>query len=194
MPVGADAAVCCDLQQQAAPSLRFQLPSEPNTYVDLVDDEDVQLMFDEWADYTSNGRHSTAKLHIFVDWQHKDARAGRESNASAQLQRPTADVLHQDVRGGAVTESPTGPHSTGSPLPRGATAQHCLTPGHWRVVMCCIAVDDSKWLPGIFAQHGFAWHLLSMNSLGTHNVIYAMCSALQYMLQDWQCRNASLQG
>lgn len=27
--------------------LKYQLPSEPRMYVDLVDDEDVQLMFDE---------------------------------------------------------------------------------------------------------------------------------------------------
>lgn len=27
--------------------LKYQLPSEPHMYVDLVDDEDVQLMFDE---------------------------------------------------------------------------------------------------------------------------------------------------
>ncbi|KAK9790346.1 hypothetical protein WJX73_008358 [Symbiochloris irregularis] len=115
--------------QQAAPSLRFQLPSEPNTYVDLVDDEDVQLMFDEWADYTSNGRHSTAKLHIFVDWQHKDARTGRES--LSQMQRPSADPIHHDARPGAIVESPTGPHSTGSPVPRAESSQELgSTAGH----------------------------------------------------------------
>lgn len=27
--------------------LKYQLPSDPNVYVDLLDDEDVQLMFDE---------------------------------------------------------------------------------------------------------------------------------------------------
>ena len=27
--------------------LKYQLPSEPNVYVDLLDDEDVSLMFDE---------------------------------------------------------------------------------------------------------------------------------------------------
>jgi len=29
------------------PHLKYQLPSEPHMYVDLVDDEDVVLMFDE---------------------------------------------------------------------------------------------------------------------------------------------------
>jgi hypothetical protein len=27
--------------------LKYQLPSDPSVYVDLLDDEDVQLMFDE---------------------------------------------------------------------------------------------------------------------------------------------------
>lgn len=27
--------------------LKYQLPSDPTVYVDLLDDEDVQLMFDE---------------------------------------------------------------------------------------------------------------------------------------------------
>ena len=47
------------------PQLRFQLPHERNTYVDLVDGEDVQLMFDEWADFTSSpGYISSAKLQV----------------------------------------------------------------------------------------------------------------------------------
>ena len=34
-------------------------------YVDLVDDEDVQLMFDEWADYLSSPDFvSSAKLQV----------------------------------------------------------------------------------------------------------------------------------
>jgi hypothetical protein len=30
-----------------AMDLKYQLPSDPTVYVDLLDDEDVQLMFDE---------------------------------------------------------------------------------------------------------------------------------------------------
>ena len=47
------------------PQLRFQLPNERNTYVDLVDDEDVQLMFDEWADYVASPECvSSSKLQV----------------------------------------------------------------------------------------------------------------------------------
>lgn len=52
-------------------NLKYQLPGSNNLYVDLVDDEDVKLMFDEWADYLAEeGKASrNAKLHIYIDWQ-----------------------------------------------------------------------------------------------------------------------------
>lgn len=37
-------------------------------YVDLVDDEDTQLMFDDWHDYSSANKNAS-KLHFFVDWR-----------------------------------------------------------------------------------------------------------------------------
>ena len=50
---------------------KYQLPGSNCTYVDLVDDEDVKLMFDEWADWLQEeGKASrNAKLHIYIDWQ-----------------------------------------------------------------------------------------------------------------------------
>ena len=101
------------------PSLRFQLPSEPNTYVDLVDDEDVTLMFDEWADYVSGGRHSSAKLHIFVDLQQKGG-SGRESvnpTPSAAAGRARASVGSDDYSPGALAKAAASPpvSSSGSP-------------------------------------------------------------------------------
>ena len=50
---------------------KFQLPGSTNMYVDLVDDEDVKLMFDEWADYlAAEGKGArSAKLHIYIDYQ-----------------------------------------------------------------------------------------------------------------------------
>ena len=46
-------------------SLRFQLPQERGTYVDLVDNEDVQLMFDEWQEYADQpSTASSAKLQV----------------------------------------------------------------------------------------------------------------------------------
>lgn len=50
---------------------KYQLPGSSCLYVDLVDDEDVKLMFDEWADWLrEEGKASrNAKLHVFIDWQ-----------------------------------------------------------------------------------------------------------------------------
>ena len=50
---------------------KYQLPGSNCTYVDLVDDEDVKLMFDEWADWLQEeGKASrNAKLHVYIDWQ-----------------------------------------------------------------------------------------------------------------------------
>ena len=63
------------------PSIKYRLPSEPTMYVDLMDDEDTQLMFDEWNEYVhSEGRQSGAKLHLFVDWN----RASESEEGSLQ--------------------------------------------------------------------------------------------------------------
>lgn len=68
---------------------KYRLPSDPTVWVDLVDDDDVSLMFDEWEEAsndllarrsggssavaTSGGVNlpvrSQAKLHIFVQWR-----------------------------------------------------------------------------------------------------------------------------
>lgn len=55
---------------------KYQLPGSTNMYVDLVDDEDVKLMFDEWADYLeAEGKNArTAKLHIYIDYQSSSKR------------------------------------------------------------------------------------------------------------------------
>ena len=52
---------------------KYQLPGSNNTYVDLVDDEDVKLMFDEWAEYLEEQGKAArnAKLHIYVDYSEK---------------------------------------------------------------------------------------------------------------------------
>ena len=50
---------------------KYQLPGSTCTYIDLVDDEDVKLMFDEWAAWLQEEGKATrtAKLHVFIDWQ-----------------------------------------------------------------------------------------------------------------------------
>ncbi|KAL4431492.1 hypothetical protein ABPG75_006748 [Micractinium tetrahymenae] len=67
--------------------LRYKLPSEPGLFVDVVDDEDVRLMFEEYADWVAEGTGSLSgvlgrKLHIFVEWL-PPATAGRHSAESA---------------------------------------------------------------------------------------------------------------
>lgn len=51
--------------------MKYQLPGSRCTYIDLVDDEDVKLMFDEWAAWLQEEGKATrtAKLHVFIDWQ-----------------------------------------------------------------------------------------------------------------------------
>ncbi len=81
---------------------KYQLPGSSNLYVDLIDDEDVKLMFDEWADYLAEeGKASrNAKLHIYMDWQSKNrAEAGMHSgsqHAAASLDN-LSDVASADT-------------------------------------------------------------------------------------------------
>ncbi|KAL4419559.1 hypothetical protein ABPG77_006890, partial [Micractinium sp. CCAP 211/92] len=75
--------------------VRYKLPSEPGLFVDVVDDEDVRLMFEEYADWVAEGAGSMAgavgrKLHIFVEWL-SPAQAGATSAQSADF----------ELRGGA---------------------------------------------------------------------------------------------
>jgi hypothetical protein len=49
--------------------MKYQLPSNPSVYVDLVDDEDVRMMFDEWQEHMGIAVSPSLKLHIFVQWQ-----------------------------------------------------------------------------------------------------------------------------
>lgn len=51
-------------------ALKYQLPSDPSVYVDVVDDEDVSLMLDEWqeAAAAAGPGSSPGRLHIFVQW------------------------------------------------------------------------------------------------------------------------------
>ena len=77
-----DSFLQCPLVALQMSNTKYQLPGSSNLYVDLIDDEDVKLMFDEWADYLAEeGKVSrNAKLHIYMDWQSKNrAEAGMPS-------------------------------------------------------------------------------------------------------------------
>jgi hypothetical protein len=51
-------------------AMKYQLPSDPDVYVDVVDDEDVSLMLDEWREASAAAAPGTnpSRLHIFVQW------------------------------------------------------------------------------------------------------------------------------
>ena len=46
--------------------IKYQLPGG-NTFIDVLNDEDVTNMFEEWADYVQSEGKTTSKLHIFED-------------------------------------------------------------------------------------------------------------------------------
>jgi hypothetical protein len=50
--------------------MKYQLPSNPSVYVDVVDDEDVSLMLEEWREASATAPAGTnpSRLHIFVQW------------------------------------------------------------------------------------------------------------------------------
>ena len=48
--------------------LRYQLPSDPSLFVDIMDDEDVKLMFEEHAELRARQGPSAPKLRLYVQW------------------------------------------------------------------------------------------------------------------------------
>ncbi|PSC74633.1 serine threonine-kinase [Micractinium conductrix] len=71
--------------------VRYRLPSEPDMFVDIVDEEDVRLMFEEYHDWVeeglpgSGGNTGGRKLHIFVEWAPLQAAGAGVSDASADF-------------------------------------------------------------------------------------------------------------
>eukprot|EP00200_Dunaliella_tertiolecta_P013461 CAMPEP_0202394066 /NCGR_PEP_ID=MMETSP1127-20130417/93234_1 /ASSEMBLY_ACC=CAM_ASM_000462 /TAXON_ID=3047 /ORGANISM="Dunaliella tertiolecta, Strain CCMP1320" /LENGTH=566 /DNA_ID=CAMNT_0048996671 /DNA_START=123 /DNA_END=1821 /DNA_ORIENTATION=- len=47
--------------------IRYNLPGSPGTLVDVRCDSDVANMWSEWAEYCSNNRLPTFKLHLYLD-------------------------------------------------------------------------------------------------------------------------------
>ena len=49
--------------------MTYQLPTDTNVYVVVLDDDDTQVMFDEWHEYSNAPTHKpNDKLRLFVDW------------------------------------------------------------------------------------------------------------------------------
>ena len=77
------------------PSLKYQLPSEPNMYVDLFDDEDTQLMFEDWHDYSTTQKTASAKLHLFVDWVRQSSEPSTEAIQPGTGMQGSAESLER---------------------------------------------------------------------------------------------------
>lgn len=58
------------------PVVKYRLPSDPTVWVDLIDDEDVQMMLDEWEESLSLSTSRTARLHLYVQWRPAEAYTG----------------------------------------------------------------------------------------------------------------------
>lgn len=93
---------CKTFTEESAPlqmsNTKYQLPGSTNMYVDLVDDEDVKLMFDEWADYLeAEGKKArTAKLHIYIDYQSSSKRTTADTGThQCDADKPAPAVCMQ---------------------------------------------------------------------------------------------------
>ena len=50
--------------------------------MDLVDDEDTQLMFDDWHEYSQTKRNGACKLHLFIDWRKQPSQTSSDKQAA----------------------------------------------------------------------------------------------------------------
>jgi hypothetical protein len=75
--------------------LRYHLPSDPSVFVDVVDDDDVRLMFEEYSEYRSMAGPMAPKLKLFVQWNPPGGIGAltRSLDASAEFLRPAYSGL-----------------------------------------------------------------------------------------------------
>ena len=95
--------------------IRYRLPSDPTVWVDLVDDEDVNLMFEEW--YESVLHHGGTPSPYYGSKNMSTSSSGGHASQGSTATTPTAPKLHIFVQWGdgtanahddANTESETG--------------------------------------------------------------------------------------
>jgi hypothetical protein len=103
-------ASCCIVCVQL-PVVKYQLPSEANMYVDLRDDEDVNMMFDEWSEFTAANPGTSAKLYIYIEWtmpkfgdttlalMKGDDMGMPSGNSAATHRSDSADTLQSPIAG-----------------------------------------------------------------------------------------------
>ena len=75
--------------------LRYHLPSDPSVFVDVVDDDDVRLMFEEYSEYRSMAGPMARKLKLFVQWNPPGGIGAltRSLDTSAEFLRPAYSGL-----------------------------------------------------------------------------------------------------
>ena len=149
-------AQCCVLQLLQIANTKYQLPGSNNTYVDLVDDEDVKLMFDEWADWLQDeGKGSrNAKLHVYIDWQSSSSakRSSGGGGAAAGL-----DIISETASADTpVARAPPPPTAEGptsaDESPMGQSSEKLHLPGH----CCCLLLCGSNCLQSHAGHASFA--------------------------------------
>ena len=91
-----------------------------------MDDEDVQLMFDEFADHVTTAKLKTAKLHIFIDW-HRGQTRDPVVGSAAQHQNAAQPRQSEDLRN---SKPPTSPHNPTPP-----TGAYVCHPGMHREIL-----------------------------------------------------------
>ena len=111
-----------------------------------MDDEDVKLMFDEWADWLQEeGKGSrNAKLHVYIDWQSSTS-AKRSGGGSLAAGLDTiSETASADTPVARAPPPPTadGPTSAGE-SPTGQSSEKFRQPH----CCCCLLPHCSSWLP-----------------------------------------------
>ena len=113
-----------------APSLRYQLPSDPNVYVDLVDTEDVKMMFDEWQEWLAEEkRPSSSKLHIYI--QNVGTKVPSDAPATPNASQPPPAFSKATSGKGSDTVAPnrtSANSSAGVPFPSAPCLHHHSLP------------------------------------------------------------------
>ncbi|KAK9820412.1 hypothetical protein WJX72_010037 [[Myrmecia] bisecta] len=101
--------------------IKYQLPSNPSVYVDLVDDVDVTLMFDEWQEYMSTQKgNASAKLHIYIA-SSRNSMSGQSSQLTKSHSGGVAAVERTVSGGGHTAEgraTVSGGQASSSGTPR----------------------------------------------------------------------------
>lgn len=116
-----------ELTSEYNPTLKYRLPSDPNVWVDLVDDDDVEYMFDEWQEACMLGNQGSGAVGsggfsggnaASPTYAASTASAGSQTTSSAcklhlfvQWRRPISSLGSSSVEEAATADAATGEES-----------------------------------------------------------------------------------